>query len=64
MSTPIKLKTIFGPKEDFNVPVIVKNLQGQDVQIDFQCKARTKTEWAPVKKEIVATRITKIKERA
>ena len=64
MSTPIKLKTIFGPKEDFNVPVIVKNLHGQDVQIDFACKARTKTEWAPVKKEIVATRIAKIKEQA
>lgn len=64
MSTPIKLKTIKGPKEDFNVPVIVLNLQGEEVQIDFACKARSKTEWAPIKKKIVSERMEELRKQA
>lgn len=64
MNTPIKLKAIRGPKEDFNIPVIVLNLQGQEVQIDFACKARSKTEWAPIKKDIVAGRMEALKKQA
>lgn len=64
MNTPLKLKTIRGPKEDFNVPVVVLNLQGQEVQIDFACKARSKTEWAPIKKAIVAERMEALKKQA
>lgn len=64
MTTPIKLKTIKGPKEDFNVPVVVLNLQGEEVQIDFACKARSKTEWAPIKKKIVAERMEDLRKQA
>lgn len=64
MSAPIKLKTIKGPKEDFIVPVVVLNLQGEEVLIDFSCKARSKTEWMPVKKEIMADRIEELRKQA
>lgn len=64
MSQPIKLKTIKGPKEDFNIPVVVLNLQGEEVQIDFACKARSKTEWAPIKKKIVAERMEDLRKQA
>lgn len=64
MSAPIKLKTIKGPKADFPVSITVLDLSGQDVEIDFTCKARTKTEWAPVKKQIIAERMENLRKQA
>lgn len=60
----IKLKTILGPDEDFNVPVVVKNLKGQDVEFVFTCRARTLTEWAPIQKEIAAASLESVRKQA
>lgn len=60
----IKLKTIFGPEEDFSVPVTVKNLNGSEVEVTFTCKARTLTEWAPLRKEIAAAALEPIRKQA
>jgi hypothetical protein len=64
MNAPIKLKTIKGPKADFNVSITVLDLGGQEVEIDFTCKARTKTEWAPIKKKIMAERMEDLRKQA
>lgn len=64
MNAPVKLKTIKGPKADFPVTVTVLDLSGQPVEIDFTCKARTKTEWAPVKKKIIAERMKDLRKQA
>jgi hypothetical protein len=64
MSQKIKLKTISGPMEPFTVPVVVKNLQGAEVEFVFTCMARSRTEWAPIKKEVLAVQMDEARRTA
>lgn len=64
MTAKIKLKTILGPIDDFNVPVTVMDLGGDEVEIVFRCKARTLTQWLPIRKEIVAATLEQVRKQA
>lgn len=43
-----KLKTLAGAPADFAMPVTLKNLQGEDVEIIFTCIGRTLLDWHPI----------------